>query len=263
MARLIASDFDFNSVARILNLPDGTLPQHPATVAQLNSAIEGLAPKDSCRVSTQGNINLASPGATIDGITMVAGDRILVRSQTAPAENGIYNYNGAATPATRSLDANTANELEAAVTTVEEGTDAGTTWRQTSVNFTLGTGAVNWVSFGTAAPSASTSVAGLIAIATQAEVDAGVVPNKTVTPATLVAFSGRKLKAIANIGDGTATQYDITHNFNTRDLTVEVYRNATPWDSVICDISRPTVNAVRLNFAAAPTSNQFSVVIVG
>ena len=63
---------------------------------------------------------------------------MLVRAQTSGAENGIYVWNGAATPMTRALDASTFDELEQATTTVEEGTSAGTTYRQTAVNGTLG-----------------------------------------------------------------------------------------------------------------------------
>ena len=51
---------------------------------------------------------------------MVAADRFLAKNQTAPAENGIYIWNGAAVAATRALDANTAAELEQAIVTVED-----------------------------------------------------------------------------------------------------------------------------------------------
>lgn len=50
-------DMDFGSVSRVLNLLDAVNPQEPATLAQLNSVTEGLAWKDSVRVSTQSNIN--------------------------------------------------------------------------------------------------------------------------------------------------------------------------------------------------------------
>lgn len=257
------SDLDFNSVSRILNLPAPASANEPARLADLNSAVEGLAWKDSCRVSTQGNLSLATPGSTIDGITMSTDDRVLVRQQSTGSENGIYIWNGAAVAMTRSADCSTAAELEQAVTTIEEGTDAGTTWRQTLVNFTLGSGSVAWTAFGTSAPSASTSTPGVIAIATQGEVDAGSVSNKAVVPSTLAAWSNRKLKFTANIGDGSATQYDLTHNLGTRDTVVRVYRNSTPWDTIQCDIESNSTNVTRLKFAAAPTSNQFSVVILG
>src|SRR5262245_33797759 len=140
MARKHLSDLDFNNQARVTGLLDPSAAQDAATKAYVDANVEGLAWKDSCRVSTQSNLNLAAPGATIDGITMTTGDRVLVRSQSTGSENGIYVWNGSATPATRSADCSTAAELEAAVVTVEEGTSAGATFRQTSVNFTLGSG---------------------------------------------------------------------------------------------------------------------------
>lgn len=262
MSRQVLTDLDFNSVAKLLNLPDPTAAQHAATKAYVDSAVEGLAWKDSVRVATQSNLNLASPGASIDGVSLSAGDRVLVRAQSTAAENGIYIWNGAATPATRAPDCNTAAELEQAVTTVEEGTSAGASYRQTAVNFTLGSGAVSWSAFGTAAGAASESSAGVAEIATQAETDTGADDARIVTPLKLANWSGRKLKYATDVGDGSATQYTITHNFNTRDVQVEIYRNSGNYDTVIVDVERTSVNAVRLTFASAPTSNQFRVVVL-
>jgi hypothetical protein len=263
MAKAIHSNLDFLTTTRIVNLPDPSGAQEPATKAYVDSVVEGLAWKDSCRVATQANLNLSSPGASIDGVTMVAGDRVLVRAQTAGAENGIYLWNGAAVAATRAPDASTAAELEQAIASVEEGTSAGSTFRQTAVNFTLGTTPVVWVAFGTVAPAATETTAGIAEVATQAETDALAVDNVFVTPLKLGAWSGRLKKVAANFGDGSATQYDITHNLNTDDVHVTVYRNSGAKDEISCDIGRPTVNAVRLNFATAPTSNQFRCVVIG
>lgn len=49
-------------------------------------------------------INLSAPGTTIDGVTMSAGDRVLVWQQASAAANGIYVWNGAAVPMTRAPD---------------------------------------------------------------------------------------------------------------------------------------------------------------
>jgi hypothetical protein len=263
MATQVLTDLDFNSVGRITNLPDPTAAQHAATKAYVDSAVEGLAWKDGCRVGTQSNLNLSSPGSSIDGVTMATNDRVLVRNQTSQPENGIYIWNGAATPMTRSLDCSTAAELEQAVTTIEEGTDAGTTWRQTQVNFTLGSGNVIWASFGTAAAAASETTAGIAEIATQAETDSGTDDARFVTPLKLATYSGRKLKYSANVGDGSATQYTITHNLGTRDVQVEVYRNSGNYDTVLCDVERTSTNAIRLTFASAPSANAFRVTVIG
>lgn len=262
MAKLTLSDLDFNNVARITNLPDAVSAQQPATLAQLNAAVEGLAWKDSCRVATQANLNLASPGATIDGVTMATGDRVLVRSQTAGAENGVYLWNGAATAATRAPDASIAAELEQAVVTVEEGTSAGATFRQTVVNLTLGSTTVTWTNFGTSAPSANETTAGIAEVATTAETNTGTDDARMVTPLKLAGYTGFTKKFAASIGDGSATQYDVTHNLGTLDVHVEVFRNSGG-DTVLCDVTRTSTTVVRLNFAAAPSSNQFRVVVVG
>lgn len=263
MARIVGSDLDFNSVARAVNLPAPTASHHAATKGYVDSAVEGLAWKDGVRVSTQGNINLAAPGATIDGITMATNDRFLARSQSVASENGIYVWNGAATPATRAADASTFNELEAAVVTVEEGTDADSTFRQTAVNGTIETDDVVWSSFGTAAPSASETTAGVIEIATQTETNTGTDDERAVTPLKLTNWTGRKLKFSQDVGDGSATQYTVTHNLGTRDVTVSVYRNSGAYDEVLCDVEHTTTNSVTLRFAAAPSSNQFRVAILG
>lgn len=263
MPRRFLTDIDMESVSKITNLPDPTADGDAATKGYVDSAIEGLAWKDSCRVATQATLNLSSPGATIDGITMVTGDRVLVRAQTAEADNGIYVWNGAAVAMTRSLDANTFPELEQAAVSVEEGTGAGVTYRQTAVNGTLGTTAISWTTFGTSAPAASTTQSGISRLATQAEVDAGTAADLVVTPSTLANWSGRLRKFSANVGDGSATSYTVTHNFNTRDVIVRVFPNTGQFDDVEVDVQRTGVNTVAVVFATAPAANAFRVVVLG
>lgn len=262
MAKQVLSDLDFNSASRIINLPNAVSAQQPATLAQLNSALEGVKPKDPVRVSTQGNINLASPGATIDGITMVVGDRFLARAQTLPEDNGVYVYNGAAVAATRALDFNAASEVNNALVPVAEGSDAGITFRQTATSPVIGTDPITFIVFGTSVPSASETIEGKIEIATQAEVNAGTDDLRAITPLKLANYSGLIKKVAATIGDGSATQFDVTHNLGTDDLHIEVY-DLTTKESVLVDMKRQSTNVVRLNFNVAPTSNQFRVVVLG
>lgn len=263
MGRPIRSDLDFENVARLLNLPNATDPQEPATLAQLSAAIEGLAWKDNVRVSTQGNLDLASPGATIDGISMVSGDRMLVRLQSTASQNGIYIWNGASTPATRAPDASTADELESAVVTVDEGSDAGTSWRQESVNFTLGSGDVVWGSFGTAVPDSSETTKGKIEIATQAETNTGTDDERAVTPAKVRNASWMLKKHAANIGDGSNTSITVTHNFGHRDVSVTVRETSGNYRIVDCEVRVNNDNSVDLIFAAAPGSNALRVIVIG
>lgn len=262
MARDFHTNINLVGGAKITGLPAASATGEAVTYDQLNAAIEGVAWKDSVRVASTANLTLSGPGATIDGITMASGDRFLAKDQSAQSANGIYVWTGAATPATRAPDANTAAELEAAVVTVEEGTSAGASFRQTQTNFTLDTNNVVWTSFGTAAPAASETTAGIAELATQAETDTGTDDARIVTPLKLATWSGRKRKFTQTFGDTSATAFNLDHNFNTRDVQVEVFKNSGNYDTVIPDITRPSVNRVTLTFATAPGTNAFSAVIL-
>jgi hypothetical protein len=259
-----SNHLDLEGVNRVTNMAAPVAASDGVRKQDLDSAVSGLKDKSSCRVATQGNLNIASPGATIDGITMVANDRVLVKANTVAAENGIYVWNGAAVAMTRGPLSNTSEALEQAITTVEEGTNAGTTWRQTSVNFVLGSGAVNWVPFGTTSSPATTGSTGTVTLATQSQVDSGPNSDNVVTVQTLRNWSGRRLKVTTSIGDGTATQFDVTHNFNTRDAVFTLRRNAAPFDVVMADIELTDVNTARIKFSAGatPGSNAFTFVAI-
>lgn len=263
MAKQFLSDLDLNSQARILNLLDPTLAQHAATKAYVDATVEGLAHKDNVRVRTSSNINTASPGATLDGVTMATNDRVLVAGQSTASQNGIYIFNGAAVAMTRSNDASTGPELVNAIVPVDEGTSAGTVWRQTAINITIGSTSIAFVAFGTVAAQATETSAGIAEIATQAETDAGSSDTVVLTPLKLANYSNKKLKYSTLFGDGAATQYTITHNLNSQDLTAIVRRNSGNYDEVIVDIEFPTVNTATVRFASAPASNAYKVIILG
>ena len=262
MAKKIFTNFDFQSVSKVTNLPTPSDSGDGVPKSYVDSLVEGLAWKDSCRVATQSNLNLASPGATIDGITMASQDRILVRAQSTASENGIYVWNGSAVAATRALDASTFAELEQAVTTVEEGTSAATSYRQDQVNGTIGSSSISWVTFGTAAPAASETTAGVAELATQAEVNTGTDDLRIVTPLKLATWSGRIKKYATSIGDGSATSYTVTHNLGSLDVQVAIFQNSTG-DEVITDVTHATTNTLTIVFATAPASNAYRVVVVG
>jgi hypothetical protein len=69
-------------------------------------------------------------------------------------------------------------------------------------------------------------------------------------------------KVTANVGNGTNTSFAISHNLGTRDITVNVYSNAS-YDTVETDVVRTDANTVTISFTVAPTSDAYRVVIVG
>lgn len=263
MATKILTDLDFGGVSRITNLAAPQNDNDAVRKADLDSVAEGISWKDAVRVATQANINLSSPGDTIDGITMESGDRVLVKAQDAAKENGIYVWNGASTAMSRAIDADTTDKLEQAIVTVEEGTDQGNSYRQTQVNFTLDQDDVLWTLFGASAPNASETTRGIAEIATQSEVDDGADDERIVTPKKLAASIYSVKRASTTIGDGSATKYTVTHNLGTRHVFVKVFRTDSPYDEIICDVEFKDENNVDITFSSAPSNNEYTVSIIG
>lgn len=165
----------------------GLTPSH-TDLTQLSTAIQRMIAggdyKASVRAATTANITLSGE-QTIDGVAVVAGDRVLVRAQTAGAENGIYV--AAAGAWARATDADTAGDLTSGVLVpVETGTsNADTIWMLTTDGaITIGTTALNFVS--AVVGDASTTVKGKVQLATAAEILAGTDALKAVTAAGLL-----------------------------------------------------------------------------
>jgi hypothetical protein len=139
------ADFSMNGF-KITNLADPTNDQDAATKYYVDTVAQGLDVKASVLVATTANITL-SGAQTIDGVSVVAGDRVLVKNQTAQADNGIYVAASGAWA--RSADANTWDELVSAYTFVESGsTYADTGWVCTiNKGGTLGTTPITWSQF--------------------------------------------------------------------------------------------------------------------
>lgn len=93
----------------------------------INGATAGYNWKDAVRVATTGPVNLASGlvnGTVIDGVAVVTNDRVLVKSQAAQAQNGIYVVPASGT-ASRATDADTADKLRSMTVFVIAGTTNG------------------------------------------------------------------------------------------------------------------------------------------
>jgi hypothetical protein len=115
----------------------------------VDTVAQGLDAKASCLAATTANITLSGT-QTIDGVSVVAGNRVLVKDQTAPEDNGIYLC--AAGAWTRSTDAATFDSLVSAFTFIEQGSvnadagfvctaDAGGTIGTTAIPFSQFSGA--------------------------------------------------------------------------------------------------------------------------
>lgn len=262
MSTLVNTVMDFGGANRATNLAPAVAAGQPVTFEQHNAALAGLSWKDDVKVSAPGNVNLAAPGASVDGVTLTLNDRVHLPNQTAPAENGLYLYNGAATPMTRAPDAATFAALHAAVVTVREGSSAGATYRQTQVGGVLETDPIIFTPFVPAAPAATETTAGVAEIATQAEVDAGTRNDVIVSPAGLANYSGRAKRYSVTIGDGTATSYTVTHNLGTDDVQAYVRETGGNKRQVLAEVQHTSVNSVTVVTDAAVALNAYRVTVI-
>jgi hypothetical protein len=110
---------------KITNLATPTSENDAANKAYVDGARAGLDVKGSVRVATTANITLSGE-QTIDGVGVVAGDRVLVKNNTTGSENGIYVV--ASGSWSRASDADTSDKVTSGMFAfVESGSTNGDT----------------------------------------------------------------------------------------------------------------------------------------
>lgn len=238
----ITNHLDANSF-KIQNLTDPASAQDAATKAYVDAVAQGYKWKDPVRAATTANITL-SGAQTIDGVSVIAGDRVLVKNQSTGSANGIYI--AASGSWTRASDFDASAELLGASCFVSEGTTLGNTvWVLTTDGpITLDTTGLTFTQ--TNGGTSYTEGTGI-------DIAGGVISID-------LAVTARK--ASAAIGDNSSTTLTFTHNLNTRDVVVSVY-DASTYTGVICDWVANGVNTVQLTFGTAPSTGQYRVTVVG
>lgn len=121
---------------------------------------------------------------------------------------------------------------------------------------TVGT---SWTILQSNVDRADTSTLGLAEYATQAEAQAKTSDTVACTPASLADFAR---KVTGTIGDGSNTDYDITHGLGSQYVTAQVFDASTNLQ-VECDVTLKSATQITFTFAVAPTTNQYRYVIVG
>ena len=191
---------------RLTGLPvNPTAVTDAASKSYVDTVAEGLDAKQSVKYASTVNLSLTG-GATIDGQSTTTGDRVLVKDQTAPAQNGIYIV--AVGAWTRALDADAWAEFPSAYVWVEEGTtQADTGWVCTvGQTGTLNTSAINWTQFS----GAGQITAGAGITKTGNTIDVGAGSGITVNPDSV---------QVANNGITNAMLADGAVDLATADVT--------------------------------------------
>ncbi len=123
------SDFDtqvrtsrLDQMAAATSVVSGVTPisdANFATKGYVDSTSEGLDVKDSVKVATTANITLANT-QTVDGVSLAANDRVLVKDQSTSSQNGLYKVVDGGSW-TRTDDLAAGSDAAGAFTFVEQG----------------------------------------------------------------------------------------------------------------------------------------------
>jgi hypothetical protein len=229
--------------------------------ASVQSAAAGIASKPPVRLVATANLPLSGLAA-IDGVTPVAGDRVLATGQAAAAQNGVYiAASGAWSRTAPTADA--VDELQpGSLWLATEGTvNAGTQWRlSTTGAIVSGTTALSIIQFGAGAAYTAgdgISLAGS-AFAVAPKSGGGIIVDGTGVSVDSSAFP-RKFSAL--IGDGSSTALAVTHGLGTTDIIASC-RLVSTGAMVEVDVTATSSTVATFTFAAAPASNAYRVVVL-
>jgi phage-related tail fiber protein len=210
----ITDNLDFGNAYKGINLVNPTNPQDAATKSYVDATKQGLDVKDSVRVTTTANITLSGL-QTIDGVSVIAGDRVLVKNQTAGQDNGIYVVSAGAW--SRSDDANTNAKVTSGMFTfVEVGTlNADSGWVLTTDGvITLGTTALSFTQF---------SGAGQVEAGNGLTKTGNTLNVETASTGRIVVNADNIDLAVSGVA---AAQYGAT-GFNIPNITIDTYGRTT------------------------------------
>ncbi|EFQ84698.1 hypothetical protein HMPREF0063_10039 [Aeromicrobium marinum DSM 15272] len=262
MSRKFLTGIDLDG-QKATNVADGTSPSDAVNRGQLDALSKGLVWKTPVKAATTTNITLTG-AQTIDGVSVVATDRVLVKDQTDAENNGIYV--AAAGAWSRATDLDEADEFANGVAvSVGQGstngdksfvltTDGPVTVGTTELDFGVLGGSGSSYTAGNGLDLSGTtfyvspkSGGGIDVDGTGVSID----PN----------FSGLIKRYSANVPDGS-TSATITHNLGTTDVLVQVHE-VSSGEVVECDVTISSSNVVTLGFASPPASAEFRVVVIG
>lgn len=275
---------DFSMAShKLINVLDPTAAQDAATKNYVDTTAQGLAAKASVVATSTTNITL-SGAQTIDGISVVATNRVLLTGQTTASQNGIWLANAAAW--TRPADFATGSSQLGTYVFVEGGTtNASSGWVLTGTTaVTVDTSSQTWTQFsgageiiaGTGLSKAGNTISlnnpvtialggtGVASLPTGLLKGAGTgaitaaVSSTDYAPATsgtnVLKGNGSggfsSAKFAATIGDGTTTAIAVTHNLGTQDVIAQV-RDASTNAVVECDIAQTSTTVTTFTFGVA------------
>ena len=271
----------------------GQAAEYSWVMSQVNASAAGISLQPPVECVSVANQSTLSGLLTIDGITLTAGQRVLLVGQTTATENGVYI--ASSTAWSRATDT---IAPETFWYTIAGTQYAGTQWKVSNTSaITIGTTAITISQFGAPINYTASSTGGLTLSGTVFSIllaaSSGLQTTTNGLSVLLPASSGLQLAAgglsvltaagsgilvgstgvaidttvvarkySATFGDGTSTTFTITHNLNTLDVVSQV-RNVSSGAVVYADIVNATVNTITVSFTTAPAANSYRVSIMG
>lgn len=258
---------DFNGV-RATNLAMPVAATDAANKAYVDNARAGINVKDPVRVVAGGNINLSSPGGTIDGVTLNEGDRFLAAAQNVGTQNGIYVFHGGTTAATRATDADSPGTVvDGSMLAVADGTSAGHqyiqvvassgapgSWTQEWIVFTMG-GQTYTAGNGLVIDGTEFSLAGPVSVANGG--------TGAATPLQARTNLGAAAKFAADLGSLAAgVTLTVNHGLETTDVVVS-FKTTDTGRSIDFDWATTGANTIAVYPDISFSAGSVRAVVIG
>jgi hypothetical protein len=232
-----------------------------ATVGQASDIANNLGFK-LVKAASTANVAIASTGngATIDGVALATGNRVLLKDQTDGTQNGIYSVGTSSL--TRATDADSASDLPpGTIVVVEQGTaNADKMWMlTTNSGYVMGVTALVFAPYGNA-PNPYTAGNGIniTGQVISAVAGSGILVTSGGIAVDPTVYSKHVEMSVPAPGSGTAVT--LTHSLNRRPVPIAVMETSTG-DKVTPGINYPDANSVTLDFSVAPTNGQYTASI--
>lgn len=296
MAFKSLTGFDANN-QRIVQVADPSSGADAANKSYVDNVAAGLDWKENVRAASTANMTIASAvinGATMDGVSLVTGDRVLLKNQSTGAENGIYIV-AASGAASRSTDADSSADVKNMIVRVAEGTvNADTMYQLITDAVTLGSTALVFTQFSGGGTTYTADGNGIELTSTtfSLELDgtslskgsSGLRIGSAAAAAGLTESSGllsvgAGTGIIVNANDvavdptvvtrkyaancvATTNPQTFNHALNNADAEVQVIEVSSK-KVVLADITLTDANNISVDFGGAPTSAQYRVEVQG